>query len=70
MHGAPLQSHFHKVSIGEVLKADAALPYPNGDATTVGGGCGGFMAWPKDLVIMTEPVSFLSINVWSFHQLC
>ncbi|CAI9293978.1 unnamed protein product [Lactuca saligna] len=50
IHGVPLQDDCYKVSIDEVIKGAAFLPYQNGDIKTVEEAHKAFAAWPKYLV--------------------
>ncbi|CAI9270808.1 unnamed protein product [Lactuca saligna] len=50
IHGVPLQDDCYKVSIDEVIKGAAFLPYQNGDIKTVEEAHKTFVAWPKYLV--------------------
>lgn len=58
IHGVPLQDDCYKVSIDEVIKGAAFLPYPNGDIKLVEDAHKTFVAWPKYLVKCDEKVYF------------
>ncbi|CAI9268705.1 unnamed protein product [Lactuca saligna] len=56
IHGVPLQDDCYKVSIDEVIKGVAFLPYPNGDIKLVEDAHKTFVAWPKYLDKCDEKV--------------
>ncbi|CAI9264360.1 unnamed protein product [Lactuca saligna] len=56
IHGVPPQDNCYEVSIDEVIKGAAFLPYPNGDIKLVEDAHKTFVAWPKYLVKCDEKV--------------
>jgi hypothetical protein len=60
IHGVPLQDDCYRVSVDEVVKGAAFLPYEAGDMRTVEDALGSFVAWPKNLIkIIDHQVRFL-----------
>ncbi|KAL6566735.1 hypothetical protein OROMI_015139 [Orobanche minor] len=47
IHGVPLQDDCYRVSVDEVVKGAAFLPYEADDMRTVEDALGSFVAWPK-----------------------
>ncbi|CAI9277907.1 unnamed protein product [Lactuca saligna] len=56
IHGVPLQDDCYKISIDEVIKGDAFLPYQNGDIKTVEEAHQTFVAWPKYIIKYDEKI--------------
>ncbi|KAL6566736.1 hypothetical protein OROMI_015140 [Orobanche minor] len=48
IHGVPLQDDCYRVSVDEVVKGAAFLPYEADDMRTVEDALGSFVAWPKN----------------------
>ena len=59
IHGVPLQYDCCRVSVEQVVKGAAFLPYEAGDMRTVEDALGSFVAWPKHLIKNTDQVRFL-----------
>jgi hypothetical protein len=59
IHGVPLQDDCYRVSVEEVVKGAAFLPYEAGDMQTVEDAFQSFVPWPKNLIKFTDQVRFL-----------
>ncbi|KAL6525524.1 hypothetical protein OROHE_015831 [Orobanche hederae] len=56
IHGVPLQDDCCRVSVEQVVKGAAFLPYEAGDMRTVEDALDSFVAWPKNLIKNTGQV--------------
>lgn len=59
IHNVPLEEECYRVSVDEVINANAFLPYETADAKHVGEALASFVAWPKNLVVLRERVFYL-----------
>jgi TNP1/EN/SPM transposase len=66
IHGVPLQDDCCRVSIDQVVKGGAFLPYEAGDMRTVEDALGSFVAWPKNLIKNSDQ----QVSYFTFHFGC